>query len=143
MDKRKDFVFKILILTNILCLFANFYLMSYSLEKYNVVTPFSNVVVRGVSASHSMHPTINKGIYPLISTRNRVLESNDTLYLGRIYIYRKNESSLIVHRLVGVYNTSDFDQELIYVFMGDNNEIVDKPIKRDQIIEEVLGVNFE
>lgn len=106
--------------------------------------PFEENTVRGVVGSGSMIPLINKNIYPNIKTENYILDMDDDVKVGRVYIYTREEddgnTTYIVHRLIGIYNISD---EIVYVFRGDNNLYADKPVYRWQIVEEVRGVLFE
>lgn len=106
------------------------------------------IIYRGVQGSGSMRPLIDKRIYPSLKTTNKDVtietgEMIDEYDLRKIYVYKKinetNHTSLIMHRLVGVYNITN---KTVYVFMGDNNDVVDEPVYREQIIEEIIGVKF-
>jgi len=97
-----------------------------------------NFVERGVAGTGSMKPNIDKDKYPEIYTINRKLNQSEKLIIGRIYIYKRDDE-LIIHRLVGKY---DICNTTIYVFKGDRNLVVDSPVNRSQIIEEVQAIRF-
>ena len=98
-----------------------------------------NFIERGVEGSGSMRPLLDRSKYPDLVTINRKVDLNETLRLGRIYIYRDTDGSLIIHRLVGIYNLSN---NFIYVFKGDYNMVVDDPVNRTQIIEEATAIKL-
>ena len=138
---KRIFTEKILLLILVLATIAN-------IVVYTVINPIvlhmaiADVRYRDVKNSKSMSPLIDKDIFPDLMTKTVPLEQTDTIYLGKIYIYERegqNKTSWIIHRLVGVYETSDGD---LYIFKGDNNEVVDDPVYRNQILEEVVGVSF-
>ncbi len=107
----------------------------------------TDLIRRDVEGTGSMRPLLEKLAYPNITTVNKVLGENDSIHLGRIYIYTKdyvNETNTttkyIVHRLLGIYNISD---EIIFIFKGDNNIYLDEIVHREQIIEEVVRINLK
>ena len=98
-----------------------------------------NFVERSIEGTGSMKPLLNKNSYNDLKTINRKISVNETLRIGRIYVYQKDNGDLIIHRLLGVYKVSN---ESIYVFKGDNNQFVDDPVNRTQIIEEATAIKL-
>jgi len=119
---------------------------SYETRVEKVETALGNFVERDVEGTGSMRPLLEKRAYPNLSTINEVIGENDSIHLGRIYIYKKdvtNETNTttkyIIHRLLGIYNVSD---EILFIFKGDNNIYLDEPVYREQIIEEAVRINL-
>lgn len=112
----------------------------YDNEKQINQRVFDNYVIRGLAGSGSMKPIINKDVSPDIEVVNRNLSDSEPLYLGRVYTYKGKNDTLIIHRLVGIYNISE---TIYYVFLGDNNIIADDPVMREDIIEELVSINYD
>lgn len=122
-------------------------------------------IIRGVRGTGSMRPLFEKSAYPDIEIETEPLGENDSIRIGRIYVYTKNitiqnettytnnitaqnetiienktETLYVGHLLVGIYNISG---EIVFVFRGINNIYVDNPVNRSQIIEEVVGIDLK
>ena len=68
----------------------------------------------------------------------RRIRNGTKLYEGRIYVYEKNETRNVIHRLVKCLDT-DCNRS---IFIGDNNYIADKIVNRSQIIGYVYQIRF-
>jgi len=108
---------------------------------------------RGVRGTGSMRPLFEKLEYPNMIIDSEVLDKDDKIYLGRIYVYTKNitiqnettmenetDIEYVGHRLLGIYNISG---EIVFAFKGDNNIYLDKIVYREQIIEEVVRIDLK
>lgn len=92
--------------------------------------------IGGIKGTGSMLPFIDKGDVLLYNE----VDEDDMLWTGRIYAYEKNESTTVLHRLISSYVAEDGEEYLI--FKGDNNIVADKPITRDKVVRELIGVCF-
>lgn len=63
---------------------------------------------------------------------------NHIFKIGSIYIYRENENKSTVHRLVGCID-NDCTQ---LIFKGDNNRVADPIINRNDVLYEVVMVEY-
>lgn len=102
----------------------------------------------------SMIPIAKEGDIPFL----KEISEDERLYLGSIYSYKKNKTQEgeirfldeenndtkknILHRLIGHVNCAEYD-EIIYVFKGDNNRVIDPPVRRKQVKEEMIGICFK
>jgi hypothetical protein len=100
------------------------------------------VVMRNIAGSGSMKPLLMKDLYQDITTINRVLDEDEDLMPGKIYVYKRedyNGSVYVIHRLLGVYYIGN---DTLYIFKGDNNLYVDEPVYREQIMEEAIRIDL-
>jgi hypothetical protein len=140
---RDDYVIVIAIcflLLNSIIIYNQFELGKNIKEFYEVQdSVLENYIVRNVAGTGSMKPIINKDVSPNIKIVGKNISIGSPLYLGRVYIYKTINGSYIMHRLIGKYNISN---EMYYIFLGDNNIIADDPIRREDIIEELVAINY-
>jgi len=88
----------------------------------------------------SMRPFLDVKINPRMIVVTEDVKSIEDIVRGQVYVYEKPGDDTI-HRLVGIYNITE--PGFYYVFKGDNNNYVDKPITYEQIKEKVIGVRYE
>lgn len=79
--------------------------------------------------SESMLPVLEKNDNLIIEK----VDQSDELTIDDIYVYKSNDM-LIVHRYIG----NELDSQLLY-FKGDNNDFVDSPVSREQVVAKVVG----
>lgn len=74
---------------------------------------------------------VSESMLPTLKVKDDVLvervKETDELTIGDIYIY-KRDGMFIIHRLV------DIDNNGLYIFKGDNNEVIDAPVPKDDIV---------
>lgn len=63
------------------------------------------------------------------------IKPGDKLYPGMVYVYQKNETLTVIHRLVLCL---DEDCNMT-VFKGDNNRVADPVVSRDKILYRVTS----
>ncbi len=98
-----------------------------------IVLTLTNQVFLAVVEGRSMEPLLQTGDIVIVHK----VKIND-LSLNDIIVYEKNDGSLVIHRVIGIRNKSDY---IIIVTKGDNNVFPDPPIRADQVIGRVLKVN--
>ena len=140
--EKKEVSFLTLFLLSII-LVQSFLLYSWTIDK-NQTQEIKEKTIKGtVAGTGSMRPFVDKNIYPNITVSRRELSPYEHLKVNAAYVYNRtegNESDLIFHRLIAVCPVSN---ETKYVFLGDNNPYADALVTRDQIIQEVIGVEFK
>lgn len=88
------------------------------------------IIYSGVTGSGSMLPMVNP------DTILEKIKFEGQPKCGHVYVYQKNEDTTIVHRYVYEGKTGQ------YYFKGDNNQYMDAPINKSQILHEVIGVKI-
>ncbi len=96
---------------------------------------------RPIAGSGSMRPMMDLSVYPNLKTKTRAIDIDADLYLTRVYIYSRDNETDVVHRLIGFWNITEPGE--YYIFMGDDNDMVDNPIIREQIYEELVGIRYD
>ena len=98
-------------------------------------TVHNGISYRSNSGSGSMTPLL----YPDTITKNKKVVNGGPILCGHIYIYNKtgeNKTNYVIHRFVYESNNGS-------VYMkGDNNQYMDEPISRNQIIEELISIDY-
>jgi len=98
-----------------------------------LVLTLTNQVFLAVVEGRSMEPLLQTGDIVIVHRVGvRDLDLND------IIVYEKYDGSLVIHRIVSIYNKS---KHIIIVTKGDNNVFPDPPISPDQVIGRVLEVD--
>lgn len=127
---------------NILKIFICIILFSYSFLTYTtlITQKFSprlnlyfNTIGYGKVISESMLPTLEIG-----DTITLVNEDIAGLEVGEIYLYYSEELEInIIHRLIDIQET---DEGTLYIFKGDNNNINDEPVRKENIIGKAVQI---
>ena len=95
----------------------------YGLRAYNI------------NNTGSMYPSL--GTDSMAITKDVNFSSTDELVINDVYVYRKGEGKLIVHRFIYAINDSHA------LFKGDANRVVDKPVHVSNVIRKVVTVCYE
>jgi len=93
----------------------------------------NNYVFLAVVEGQSMEPLLQTGDIVIVYK----VDEGD-LRLGDIVVYKKSDGSLIIHRIIDIYETSS---AIVIITKGDNNAFPDPPITADQVIGKVLSIN--
>ena len=133
-------------------IFLLFLFLVYSLQSIDVIIPEIYLVRENDTATlydnfkYCVKSTVSSesnSMGKMLNYRHVVcskfVDNYTNLREGHIYIYRKNDTFNVVHRLVKDCSKGCYG----YIFMGDVNYYADKVVNRSQIVKEVVRIDYK